>query len=52
MPPVGLNLFFSAYRFNRPLPDIYRSVWPFLILGAVVVGLITYIPSLSLWLIK
>jgi len=52
MPPVGLNLFFSAYRFNRPLPDIYRSVWPFLILGAVVVGLVTYIPSLSLWLIK
>jgi tripartite ATP-independent transporter DctM subunit len=52
MPPVGLNLFFSAYRFNRPLPDIYRSVWPFLILGAAIVAMVTYIPSLSLWLIK
>lgn len=52
MPPVGLNLFFSAYRFNRPLPDIYRSVWPFLILGAAIVALVTYIPFLSLWLIE
>jgi len=51
MPPVGLNLFFSAYRFNRPLPDIYRAVWPFLILGAVIVALVTYFPAISLFLV-
>jgi tripartite ATP-independent transporter DctM subunit len=52
MPPMGLNLFFSAYRFNRPLPQIYRAVWPFLILGAVIVALVTYFPALSLWLVR
>ncbi|MEI6125961.1 MAG: TRAP transporter large permease subunit [Pseudomonadota bacterium] len=52
MPPVGLNLFFSAYRFNRPLTDIYRAVWPFLILGAIIVALVTYFPSISLCLIN
>jgi len=52
MPPMGLNLFFSAYRFNRPLPQLYRAVWPFLILGAVIVALVTYFPGLSLWLVR
>lgn len=49
-PPVGMNLFFSAYRFERPVVDIYRAVWPlFLVLGAGVL-LITYVPILSTWL--
>lgn len=51
MPPMGLNLFFSAYRFERPLTDVYRAVVPFLILGAIIVALVTYIPWLSLCLI-
>ena len=51
MPPMGLNLFFSAYRFERPLTGIYRAVVPFLILGAIIVALVTYVPWLSLCLI-
>jgi tripartite ATP-independent transporter DctM subunit len=51
MPPMGLNLFFSAYRFERPLTDVYRAAVPFLILGAIIVALVTYIPWLSLCLI-
>ncbi|HTP58699.1 MAG TPA: TRAP transporter large permease subunit, partial [Spirochaetia bacterium] len=30
MPPVGLNLFLSSYRFERPLATLYRDVLPFL----------------------
>ena len=51
MPPMGLNLFFSAYRFERTLPEIYRAVVPFIILGAIIVALVTYIPWLSLCLV-
>ncbi len=46
-PPVGLNLFFSAYRFNKPLPEVYQTVWPFLFMRLIIVGIVTYIPSFS-----
>ncbi len=51
-PPVGINLFLSSYRFNEPLPAVYRSVWPFLVilLGGVLV--ITYVPALTLALVR
>ena len=46
-PPVGLNLFLSSYRFNKPLPEVVRSVVPIvLVLGAGVL-LITYTPALT-----
>jgi len=47
-PPVGLNLFLSASRFGTPLPRLYRHVVPFLIILAVGVLLITYVPSMTL----
>ncbi len=50
-PPVGLNLFFSAYRFNKPLSQLYATVLPFLGLRLVVVLLVTYVPLVSLWII-
>src|SRR5262245_4058576 len=31
-PPVGLNLFLSSSRFDKPLPQLYRHVVPFLII--------------------
>jgi len=49
-PPVGLNLFLSAYRFNKPLPEVYRAVIPILIVMAVGVLAITYIPALTTFL--
>ncbi|HLP59302.1 MAG TPA: TRAP transporter large permease subunit, partial [Candidatus Deferrimicrobium sp.] len=51
-PPVGLNLYLAAYRFNEPLGKIYRDVFPFLIIQLVSVLLITYIPFLSTGLLK
>ncbi len=46
-PPVGLNLFLSSYRFNRPLLEVYRASLPMLIILGVGVLLITYIPWLT-----
>jgi TRAP-type C4-dicarboxylate transport system permease large subunit len=44
---VGLNLFLSATRFGKPLPLLYRSALPFLVIMSVSVLIITYVPSLS-----
>jgi tripartite ATP-independent transporter DctM subunit len=51
-PPVGLNLYLAAYRFNEPLGKIYRDVFPFLIIQLISVLLITYIPVLSTGLLR
>ncbi|MFN2301530.1 MAG: TRAP transporter large permease [Gammaproteobacteria bacterium] len=49
-PPVGLNLFLAAYRFEQPLLTVFRAVLPFLALLTAVTLLITFWPALSLWL--
>ena len=49
-PPVGMNLFLSAYRFNEPMPKIYKATLPFFLIKLLAVGLITYIPILTLGL--
>ncbi len=49
-PPVGLNLFISSFRFNKPITQLYRSVLPFIGLLAIALIIVTYIPSLSTWL--
>ena len=51
-PPVGMNLFLAAYRFNEDMPRIYRSIFPFFIVKLVAVVLITYIPILTLGLLN
>jgi TRAP-type C4-dicarboxylate transport system permease large subunit len=49
MPPMGENLFLSAYRFDQPLAKLYRCVLPFVGVILVVVLIITYVPALTLW---
>ena len=49
-PPVGMNLFLSAYRFNEPMPNIYKATLPFFLIKIIAVGLITYIPIITLGL--
>ncbi len=46
-PPLGLNLFLSASRFQKPLPLLYRKALPFLIIMSVGVLLITYVPAIT-----
>lgn len=51
-PPVGLNLFLASYRFNEPLGKLYKDVLPFFFIQLASVLLITYIPILSIGLLK
>ncbi|MCX6538911.1 MAG: TRAP transporter large permease subunit [Acidobacteria bacterium] len=51
-PPVGLNLFLSSSRFNKPLTSLYRHVLPFLIITGIGVLLITYTDSMSLGVLR
>jgi C4-dicarboxylate transporter, DctM subunit len=49
-PPVGMNLFLSSYRFNKPMPEIWKSIMPILLVLLAGVLLITYVPFISTWL--
>jgi tripartite ATP-independent transporter DctM subunit len=49
-PPVGLNLFIAASRFDRPILQIYKATLPFLLILIFTLLIITYYPSLSLFL--
>lgn len=51
-PPVGINLFISSFRFKRPITELYRASFPFLILLIFALIVITYVPSLSLALVN
>ncbi len=47
LPPLGLNLFISSFRFNRPVTTLYRQVLPFVaILGLGLVA-VMYVPKIS-----
>jgi tripartite ATP-independent transporter DctM subunit len=50
-PPVGLNLFLASYRFDRPVTQLYAASLPFLALLLATLGLITYFPQISLFLV-
>ena len=51
-PPVGMNLFIASFRFNRPISRLYLATLPFLIILLIALILITYLPDLSLWLVR
>ncbi len=51
-PPVGINLFISSFRFKKPITELYRASFPFLILLVIALVIITYVPSLSLALVN
>ncbi len=51
-PPVGLNLYVASGITKMGITELTKAVWPWLLtmLGFLVV--VTYVPSLSLWLPK
>jgi tripartite ATP-independent transporter DctM subunit len=49
-PPVGMNLFFAAYRFGLPMSTVCRAVAPFFVVMLAGVLLVTYLPAITLWL--
>lgn len=50
MPPLGINLLLSSYRFNRPIPQVYRAIVPILIVQFIGVLVITYVPAMTTFL--
>jgi tripartite ATP-independent transporter DctM subunit len=51
-PPIGLNLFLASYRFEEPMPRVYKNILLFFVIQLVAVLLITYIPFFSTWLLS
>jgi C4-dicarboxylate transporter DctM subunit len=49
-PPVGLNLYVLATISTAPIGEVIRGILPFLILLLIVLGIITYVPALTMWL--
>jgi tripartite ATP-independent transporter DctM subunit len=49
-PPVGLNLFLASAISGVPVMRVARASTPFIVVLLIVLGLITYIPQLVLWL--
>jgi hypothetical protein len=47
MPPLGLNLFISSFRFNRPVASLYRVVMPFVFILAGGLLIVSYVPWFS-----
>ena len=51
-PPVGMNLFIASFRFNQPIVKLYMAAIPFLVILLIALIIITYIPELSLFLVR
>ena len=49
-PPVGLNLYVLSTISQAPIGEVIRGILPFLVLLLIVLGIITYMPVLTLWL--
>ena len=51
-PPAGLNLFLSSSRFGKPLPTLYRTVVPFLVILGIGTLAITYLPQMTVGVLR
>lgn len=49
-PPFGLDIFVASSTLNRPVMSIIKGVLPFVIANIIVLMIITYIPSISLFI--
>ena len=49
-PPVGLNLYVASGISKLGITELTVAVWPWLLTMMVFLGLVTYMPEMSLWL--
>ena len=49
-PPVGLNLYVASGITKMGITELTKAVWPWLLTMIVFLGIVTYIPAVSLWL--
>ena len=52
LPPLGINLFIASIRFERPVLRLYVASLPFIAILLLALAIITYLPWLSLVLLK
>jgi tripartite ATP-independent transporter DctM subunit len=52
LPPAGMDLLVSSLAFNQPMTRMYRVAIPFVIVLTGALLLITYVPWLSLFLLR
>jgi C4-dicarboxylate transporter DctM subunit len=51
-PPMGVSLYITGAMTNRNLIYVSKAVIPFIIIQMIVLGIITYMPDMVLWLPK
>jgi C4-dicarboxylate transporter, DctM subunit len=49
-PPVGLNLYVASGIAKMGITELTIAVWPWLLTMLIFLGLVTYVPEISLWL--
>jgi C4-dicarboxylate transporter, DctM subunit len=49
-PPVGLNLYVASGIAKMGITELTIATWPWLVTMLIFLGIVTYIPELSLWL--
>ena len=52
LPPLGINLFISSVRFDKPVLKLYVASLPFIAILLIALAIITYFPGLSLILVQ
>jgi C4-dicarboxylate transporter DctM subunit len=52
IPPLGINLFIASMRFEKPILRLYLASLPFIAILLLALAIITYVPWMSLALIK
>lgn len=48
-PPVGLNLFITSVKFQRPITEVMWATIPFLLTMIAALLTVTYVPQLTAW---
>jgi C4-dicarboxylate transporter DctM subunit len=51
-PPFGVNIFIGQAVFKAPVSSIYPGVVPFIAAALGALTIVTYVPQLSLWILK
>jgi C4-dicarboxylate transporter DctM subunit len=51
-PPFGINIFVGQAVFKAPLSSIYPGVLPFIGVALGALAVVTYVPQLSLWILR
>jgi C4-dicarboxylate transporter DctM subunit len=51
-PPFGLNIFVTQALFKTPSAVLYSGLIPFVTLAVIALLLVTYIPEISLWIMR